>query len=1137
MNRKLVSIGLSLTTMVWLVGASFPIAGAATTAELQAQIAALLQQIQTLQAQLNTAGTGTVTSSFTRNLTVGSKGTDVSALQQVLINGGFLKVAAPTAFFGPMTKTALVAWQKAHSVSPASGYFGPLTRTAMGGAAGTTTGGTTGPVVVVPSGTDLVVSLAADTPGAKTLGSGTAFNPSLKVNLTAGSKTVNVTGVTLQKTGFVANTNLNGVDIVDASGVRHGNVITSINADNTIGITFPTAPITVAAGQSTSFLVRFNLLTGNYNGTVGFSVAAATSITADTTSISGSFPITGSAMNIVNGGSSLASTTLDVLTSTGSSTLNVDPNNWQEITRFRIKETSSNEGVYLWNLTLYNYGNAGAGDYGSVQLLDQSLNVLATANPVGQNVTFSLANPFFIDKGQTKDFTVKAKLLGGTTKTVQLVVYNNYDIDLRGSATGVSVIPGAGTNDTSFPIGNGFNIQTIGSGMATLSRTTDSPSNAITPGASSVVLAKYSFKPTGENMELRQVSFYIASSTTAGSHALSGTVYVKVNGAIVYSTGASNVSATAASTFTLSTYAVATQGQDNFITIETSIPTTATAVDTYQVKAFDIIQVKRLVTNDLLDPSTAATDGIALAVKAAALSVITLAQPTANSVVVGTNAYNLARVQLNSQAGGEDVNVTKIVVTDTMSGGTDYSGVTNLVMYNGDPSAGGTALNTTGSTAANAATVTFNFATPILVARANPVTLYITGNVASSTFTNITHTYNVASSTSALTATGKDTGNSLTNGSDITFAGNGQAQTVVTNGNLTVSLVSGAGASPSTAQTTQVGVSQGTWFAFKLSSQYETQKITSLKLTATSSGSTGLSTSTLMNVKLYQDQATTPFAQASQFASCAAGTCTLTFPSTGTVDNLLSAAVPVTGTTIYVKADIGGGGVADLGNSFKLSIASTSDITVKGSVSASTTGTVTGTPTASAFTFVVPQSVVVNAISPSAATQVGTSAGQTVGVFQVVNNGTAPILLSTSTLSFTNGGAATTTTSFKIYASVVGGGQNDTSGWNSGNGYAATTGTTGASSTISFATTTITAAEQQIDGGSWRYFTIKTTTAVANNDTFQFSVSALGNVLFNSAESSLGYSGNPSTNSNLTETIMGLYTSGTPALQIVTAKT
>jgi len=179
--------------------------------------------------------------------------------------------------------------------------------------------------------------------------------------------------------------------------------------------------------------------------------------------------------------------------------------------------------------------------------------------------------------------------------------------------------------------------------------------------------------------------------------------------------------------------------------------------------------------------------------------------------------------------------------------------------------------------------------------------------------------------------------------------------------------------------------------------------------------------------------------------------------------------------------------------------------------------------------------VKIEAISPTAATQVGTSAGQNLAVFKVTNNGTAAISLSSSTMEFTNGGSATTTTNFKIYASAMGGGQSDTSGWNGGNGYLAVDGTTGASSSIVFATSTFTADERKIDGGSWRYLTIRNTAAAANNDTFQFSVSALGKILFNASEADLGYSGN--SDSDLSDTIYDLYVDGIPALSTVTAKT
>ncbi|MEK7513156.1 MAG: peptidoglycan-binding domain-containing protein, partial [Patescibacteria group bacterium] len=283
--------------MITTVSLSAPVAFGQTTADLQAQIAALLAQITALQAQLNASTSGPTTSyTFTRNLTVGSRGADVTALQNALIASGHLKISAPTGYFGPMTKAALAAWQKDKNISPAVGYFGPITRAAMSSV-------TPGPgPVVVPSGTDLQVSLAADTPGAKTIGSGTAFNPALKFVLAAGSKAVKVTAVKVMKAGFLANTNLNGVEIVDAMGSRYGNVVTSINADNTILLTFPATPITVGAGQSATFLIRFNLLMGNYTGTVGFSIDSVSAITADTTALAGAFPLSGAVMNVVNGG-------------------------------------------------------------------------------------------------------------------------------------------------------------------------------------------------------------------------------------------------------------------------------------------------------------------------------------------------------------------------------------------------------------------------------------------------------------------------------------------------------------------------------------------------------------------------------------------------------------------------------------------------------------------------------------------------------------------------------------------------------------------------------------------------------------------------------------------------------------------
>jgi len=1142
--RKISVIGVSLMTVISVSGIS-PAFGQTTAADIQAQINALLATIQALQAQLaGVQGTtpSTSTYTFTRDLTMGSKGDDVKALQQFLNSQGFAVASTgagspgnETTYFGSLTRAALAKYQAAHGITPSVGYFGPKTRAYVGSVAVTPViPGTTIPVTTVPAGTDLVVGLASDTPPSLTLGTGTAFNKALKVNLTAGSRAVNVTGITLQKTGFVANTTLNGVDIVDPLGVRHGNVVTSINADNTITITFPTEPIAVPAYQSTYIMVRFNINGGTLSGgsTVGFGIASASAITADTTAISGAFPINGNTMTLVTGSSALASTSLDVLTTTGSSTLNVDPNNEQEITRFRIRELSSNEGLNLYGLTLYNYGNAGATSFKDVQLLDQTGTVLATSQPNGQYTTFNLATPYFIDKGLTKDLIVKAKLISGTTQTLNLTVYNNYDIDLRGSATGVSVLPGAGSNDSAFPIGNGFNIQTIGSGTASLARSSDSPSTAVTPGAQSVVLAKYDFKPSGENMEIRQVQFYISSST--GVIPLSSTVYVKFNGAIIYSVGASSLSGTAVNTITLSSYPIATAGVTSNFTIEVSIPSTATASDNYLVKAFNVTTVKRIVTGDLYTPTTSATDGLTIAVSSAKLVITTLVSPVANSVVLGTNNYEFAQIQLNAQSGGEDVKISSMLIkTNLNSSGSDATDINAVKMYDSS----GNQLTTNNNTEVNAASLTFSFSNPILVTKATPVILHLKANVVANSGSDTGTITMYASTTSA---TGAVTGNNLTNGTDITYAGSGQAMTIVSAGNLVLSVISGAGASPSSNQVVSVGTTGLSVFAFKLTSQYESQKITSLTIRASSTAAGSLATTTLRNIWLYENNSATPFAQAPQFDSCTIYTagfsyasstyCSVTFTA---ADNILSAPVPVTGTTITVKADISPAGTAVLGNNFWFLIASTTaDLALKGSVTASTAGTKTGTPAATGISYVVPQNVKIEAVSPIVATQVGLGSGQTVGVFKITNNGGAPIYLATTTMSFATIGSATTSIDYKLYSSAVGGTQSDTSAWNS-----TSTGANGASTTVTFNLNSVTTptTNLKIDGGSWRYLTIRTSSSsAANNDTFQFSVSALGNVLYNVKESDLGYDGNG--NGTLTETIGNLYVDGTPSLSTVTAK-
>lgn len=79
---------------------------------------------------------------FTMDMTIGSTGAEVTALQTWLIAGGYSIPAGATGYFGAQTQAALAAYQAANGISPAAGYFGPITRAKVNAAGGST--GSTG---------------------------------------------------------------------------------------------------------------------------------------------------------------------------------------------------------------------------------------------------------------------------------------------------------------------------------------------------------------------------------------------------------------------------------------------------------------------------------------------------------------------------------------------------------------------------------------------------------------------------------------------------------------------------------------------------------------------------------------------------------------------------------------------------------------------------------------------------------------------------------------------------------------------------------------------------------------------------------------------------------------------------------
>lgn len=109
---------------------------------LQTQLNGLLETVRSLQAQKDgrqsspapVSSLGQSVRAIAADLTLGSRGSNVNALQQFLISQGkgpaaqTLAKNGATVYFGSLTRAALAEYQKSVGITPATGYFGLRTR-------------------------------------------------------------------------------------------------------------------------------------------------------------------------------------------------------------------------------------------------------------------------------------------------------------------------------------------------------------------------------------------------------------------------------------------------------------------------------------------------------------------------------------------------------------------------------------------------------------------------------------------------------------------------------------------------------------------------------------------------------------------------------------------------------------------------------------------------------------------------------------------------------------------------------------------------------------------------------------------------------------------------------------------------
>ncbi|MEK7624345.1 MAG: hypothetical protein AAB404_01270 [Patescibacteria group bacterium] len=844
-TKKIVSVSVSLMTAVWLSGAItlIPVTQAATVDELQAQINTLLAQIQLLQTQLgSTQGQQTSSFSFTKDLTLGSKGDDVKALQDLLISANKGSAAASlaavgaTSFFGNLTKAALSEYQAAAGVSPAVGYFGPKTRAYVASLGGTTTGGTTtggtttgGTTTTTTTTSGLTLALASDNPAAATIPSGTAGVTLLKFTV-SGKGTLSSLAFKRNGLGATADFKSSGFSIYDGSTrLTSGRTINSTTHE----VSFLSLALAVDGTKTLSLVA--NIATSSVATAGGYSYFTLVSATGDPTPTG---TLSGNVMTI---GSAAVGT---VTATSGAAPSN--PKVGQKdalVAEFKLTANST-ENIEISRIALAEGGSISNANLTNF-VLKQSGATVATASAVGDKdlVTFNLTTPFLLEKGQDRTFMLYADI-AGTTRTSDTIVFSfdsESDVVATGKTFGYPVTVDITGLDTT---GEGDTL-TIAGGDVTI--TLHGPvAGDIAVRAQDTTL--YDFTMVSKNnVEIRNLRF---NASTTGTIALYNDfkIWDVASNAVI--TSAQNI-ATGSSSKTFTDVINLTAGVSRRFKATADVDSTNTADGTIIVRllAFESNDIKNLDNNTYVATGVIVPNSIivgnAQTVKAPTIDLQLSASPTSQTYVQGVS--DVALTGFSFRAIADDIKISSIKVTATSSTGTLTTGeVQNLGLYDG-----ATLVSSLKSIDSDL-TITFDNLN-LTIAKGVTKILTLKGNVsANATDTDVYYFYIAAANSTNLTVYDKE-GNSATITGSAANSGPTVSHTITTAGAVAVTKA------PDDVES-EAGIiianTESVLAKFRFTSTNEAMAINKLQLLVTTSSS-ATATSTVVAdevpvVKLYE---------------------------------------------------------------------------------------------------------------------------------------------------------------------------------------------------------------------------------------------------------------------------------------------
>lgn len=610
---------------------------------------------------------------WTRSLKQGSKGADVKSLQQFLNMCADTQVSMSgagspgyeTTTFGPATKAAVIKWQAARGVSPASGLFGPLSRAKAAElqASSNVCGG--GSVVVNPPVNQtgpVMASLSATTPAAGYIIANQATAGLLDVTFT-GSGVVN--SVTLSRSGISSQDTLSNVYLYD--GVTR---LTDGYSFNSQGVMVMNNLNLMVNGSRTISVKADASSTAGNDSTIAVALTSFSSGTSVNT-----VNIMGNLMNLASG-SSLASIAYSGSNTVSAAGVNAGTSSytvwrqafqvntralWVKAANFRI--TGSAPADALQNVALY------------VDGVKAGNNAMLTSTNGSNYLSFDMTgSPLSLSTG-SHTIEVRGDVVKGSSFSFTVSLQQASDLMVMDPQVGVNLAISSFTASTGglISIGTGSFTAVVDSAFSSMTN--------VTAGASNVAIAKFKIRGYGEDIKVTSLPvtpvFTGATNPAQAADPALGlqNVTLYFNGTQV---GSQQTWTTGALTFSLGSQLIIPAGVDSTLEVRADLRNKAgTNYSAGQVSA-NLGAATAEGWNSKASITGPTATGNVLTMQSGTLGLSKNAGYSNQNANPNTAGVKIGSYVLQNQSTSESIRVTTLLVNTAYGAGTSSSNLSGL---------------------------------------------------------------------------------------------------------------------------------------------------------------------------------------------------------------------------------------------------------------------------------------------------------------------------------------------------------------------------------------------------------------------------------------------------------------------------